>query len=206
MKKIIIIGAGGLGKEIAWVISRINAMNPSFEICGFCDDDLSCAANVKNIAPFLGTVEEVVARHKRTGYICAIGNNKTRKLVMQMLDGMGLFPASVIDPSAAVAEGVQVGAGTYIGINSVVSVGCCLGRGCIVNHNATVGHDVVLGDFAQVCPGVSISGGCVIGEGALLGSNSCTIPGKRMGAWATLGAGAVLLSDLEEGASRVRVR
>ena len=206
IKKIVIVGSGGFGKEIAWVIGRINQLNPSFDICGFCDDDLSCASNVEDIAPFLGSVEDVAGKYKGCGYICAIGNNKVRKRLMLQFDAAGFVPVTVIDPSAVIATDVKIGAGSYVGVNSVVSVGCQLGRGCIVNHNVTVGHDVTAGDYVQLAPGVRVSGGCSIGSGALLGSNSCTIPLKTMGAWSMLGAGAVLLSDLEDGGSRVRIR
>ena len=63
-----------------------------------------------------------------------------------------------------------------------------------------------VGDFAQLCPGVSVSGGCEIGEGALLGSNACTIPLKNVGAWATVGAGCCVLRDVDGGATLARIR
>ena len=206
MKKIIIAGAGGFGKEVAWIISRINQVHPEFQVVGFCDDDQSTGADVSSIAPFIGSVDDVITKHVGCGYICAIGNNENRKNVMTALDRAGLMALSVIDPSAVIAEDVVIGAGCFINVNAAISTGSCVGRGVVVNINASVGHDVTLRDFAQVCPGVSVSGGCVIGEGALLGSNSCTLPGKTMGAWSVLGAGSVLLSNLEDSGSRVRVR
>ncbi len=206
MKKIIIAGAGGFGKEVAWIISRINQVRPEIQVIGFCDDDQSKGADVASIARFIGSVDDVIAKHAGCGYICAIGNNENRKRVMSALDRAGLMPLSVIDPSAVIAKDVAVGHGSFINVNAAISTGSCIGQGVIVNINSSVGHDVMLGDFAQVCPGVSVSGACEIGEGALLGSNSCTIPGKKMGAWSVLGAGSVLLRDLEDGGSRVRVR
>ena len=206
MKKIIIVGAGGFGKEVAWCISRINQVSPRFELIGFCDDDISKSSDVSSVAPFFGPIENVMSNHGSCGYICAIGNNKIRKNLMGALNQAGLTPISVIDPSAVVADDVLVGSGSFINVHAVVSTGCSIGSGSIVNINASVGHDVALGDFAQVCPGVSVSGGCVIGEGALLGSNSCILPCKEMGAWSVLGAGGLLLTDLEEGGSRVRIR
>ena len=206
MKKVIIVGAGGFGREVAWVISRINQISPVLDIVGFCDDDLAKDSMVVEMAPFLGGTEDVIDSHKGCGYICAMGNNKIRKRLMQQFNAAGFKPISIIDPSAVIAYGVKVGAGSYIGVHAVVSVGCDLGRGCIVNNNVSVGHDSNLDNFSQLCPGVALSGGCCVGEGALLGSNSCTIPCKNMGDWSTLGAGTVLLSDLEDGGSRIRIR
>lgn len=206
MQKIIIVGAGGFGREVAWVIERVNQLRPQWEIAGFSDDDLSKAAQVTLIAPFLGCIAEVVEQPQGCCYICAIGSNQSRKRLMAQFATAGWEAVTIIDPSAVVASGVEIDAGSYVGVHSVISTGSQLGCGCIVNHNVTVGHDVIVGPYAQICPGVRVSGGCAIGEGALLGSNSCTIPGKKMGAWSTLGAGGVLLTDLEEGGSRVRVR
>lgn len=206
MITIIIAGAGGFGKEIAWVIRRANGVSGDFELAGFCDDDLSKAAGVREIAPFLGTLEEVQRNFAGSAYICAVGNNKIRARMMEGLDCAGLEAVSIVDPTAVVADNAIIGRGCFVGAHTVVSAGCRVGSGVIINHNVTVGHDAVIEDYAQLCPGVSLSGGCVVGKGALLGSNSCTLPGLRLGAWSTLGAGAVLLTDLEENGSRVRVR
>ena len=39
MKNIVIIGAGSLGKEVAWLIEDINKLNPTYLILGFLDDN-----------------------------------------------------------------------------------------------------------------------------------------------------------------------
>jgi len=38
MQRVVIVGASGFGKEVAWVIERMNGVSPTFEIVGFCDD------------------------------------------------------------------------------------------------------------------------------------------------------------------------
>ena len=37
MKDLYIIGAGGFGREVLWLVKRINAMNPTWNIKGFID-------------------------------------------------------------------------------------------------------------------------------------------------------------------------
>jgi sugar O-acyltransferase (sialic acid O-acetyltransferase NeuD family) len=203
MKRIVIAGAAGFGREIAWVLRR---MDPEVRLDGFCDDDPARAAEAELCAPYLGTVAEALSRCGDAGFFCAIGSNPIRRKIFAMFDAAGVACVTVVDPTAVIAPGTVLGAGTFVGAGAVVSTGCALGRGCIVNHAVTVGHDVTAGDFVQLCPGVRVSGGCRIGAGALLGSNSCTIPGRTMGAWSTLGAGCVLLRDLDEGGNQVRIR
>lgn len=206
MKKIVIAGASGFGREVRWMLERMNAVKPQFELCGFCDDAPDKQSGEFDSLPLLGSVAQVCSTVKDAAFVCAVGNNRARKKIFGQFADASVDAVSVVDQSAVIAGDAVIGEGCYIGVNAVVSVGVTLGCGVIVNNNVSVGHDSLVGDFAQLCPGVSLSGACAIGEGALLGSNSCTIPCKKMGDWSTLGAGAVLLTDLEPDGSRVRIR
>ena len=202
--KLIIIGAGSFGHEAAWT-----AETAGFEVAGVCDDDPGAAPRCAG-RPFFGTVEDAV-RDGRIAvadvhFFVAIGKNSMRRGLFERAVACGLNPASVISPKALIAPDAVLGVGSYAGPGCVISVGARLGRGVIVNNLASVGHDVDIGDFAQVCPGVAISGGCTIGEEALLGTNATVIPLKRIGAKATLGAGGLALRDIADGESIVRLR
>ena len=225
---IVIIGASGFGKEVAWVIERINRArfeqsavprnNPDdtgtlelqnfrtleLSIVGFCDDAPDKQEGVFAGYPLLGSIANISSDN--IGFICAIGNNRNRQRVTAQAIDLGFRPVTVIDPTAIVAPDAAIGAGSFVGIGSIVSVGARLGNGVIVNLQSCVGHDATLGDFVQVCPGVHISGGCDIGEGALLGTNAATLPLKKMGAWSTLGAGTAALRDIPDGATVVRLQ
>jgi sugar O-acyltransferase (sialic acid O-acetyltransferase NeuD family) len=202
--KLVIIGAGGFGREAAWA-----AETSGYEIAGICDDDPGAAPRCAG-RTFLGTLEDAVREGRvlvsDTFFFVAIGKNAVRRALFERAVACGLRPASVISPNALVAPDAVVGEGSYAGPGCVISVGTRLGRGVIVNNLASVGHDVTIGDFAQICPGVAISGGCTIGEEALLGTNATVIPLKRIGEEATLGAGALALRDIADGESIVRLR
>lgn len=205
MKRVVIVGAGGLGREIAWVVERMNAVRECFEVLGFCDDAADKQEGEVSGYPLLGKLGGVRQRFGRVGVICALGSNRVRQRVVELALEEGHWLASVVDPSAVVAPGVELGEGCYVGIESVVSVGCRLGRGVLVNHKVCVGHDVEVGDFAQLCPGVCVSGGCKIGVGALLGTLAGTIPLKDVGDWAIVGAGCVAMREVEDGGRVVRL-
>lgn len=199
--KLLIIGAGGFGREVAWTASEAG-----FEVAGFCDDNPSAASRA-GVAPFLGAVEAAApAVADGCGFIVAVGDNAVRRELFRRAERCGLVPASVVSPAAVVAPSVSMGRGCYIGPRAVVSVGAAIGDGAIVNNLASIGHDSSIGDFAQVCPGAAVSGGCTVGAMALLGSNSTVIPGIAIGEGATLGAGAVALRDVAAGATIARLR
>jgi sugar O-acyltransferase (sialic acid O-acetyltransferase NeuD family) len=205
MRKLVIIGASGFGREVAWIAARINGAAPRFEVLGFLDDAADKQAGAFGGYPLLGRVEQAAACGAEL-FFCAIGDNRARQAVTARAITAGLEPLTLIDPSAAVAPDAALGSGSYVGFGSVVSTGARLGAGVIVNHHVTVGHDAAVGDFAQLCPGVRVSGGCVLGAGALLGSNACVIPGVKVGAWATVGAGSAALRDVADGGALVRIR
>ena len=194
--KLVIIGGGGFGREVAWV-----AQMAGLEVAGFCDD-----AELTGLVAFLGSVEDAARALPEAEFIVAIGNNEARERLFERALACGWTPKSVISPKAVIAPDVEIGAGSYIGVGSVVSVGAKIGRGVIVNNLVSVGHDVVIDDFAQICPCAGISGGCRIGKGALLGTNATVIPLRKIGARAVLGAGALALRDLADGESVVRLR
>ncbi len=200
--KLVIIGAGGFGRETAWT-----AETAGYEVLGFCDDDASASARCDE-RPFFGTIEEAAKKGLSAGtlFFVAVGTNVARRSLFERAIRCGLSPVSVLSPAACIAPGVTIGDGSYAGPGCVISVGVRIGRGVIVNTLASVGHDVTIGDFAQICPAAAISGGCSIGGNALVGTNATVIPLKRIGADATLGAGALALRDLGDGESIVRLR
>ena len=40
MEKIVIIGAGGFGREVKWLIDRINKTSGTWDLIGFIDDGI----------------------------------------------------------------------------------------------------------------------------------------------------------------------
>jgi len=206
MRKIIIVGASGFGAEVLWVINRINSVKPAFDVVGFCDDASDKQAGEFAGIPLVGSVDQVCCNYSNLFFFCAIGDNRIRKKVFEKFLDAGNTPVSIIDPSAVISPDAVIGDGSYIGVGSVVSVGSFIGGGTIINHRVTVGHDVAMGDFTQLCPGVAVSGGVSLGEGVLFGSNACAIPCKSIGDWAIVGAGSVVISNMQDGEVRVRVK
>jgi sugar O-acyltransferase (sialic acid O-acetyltransferase NeuD family) len=205
MRKIVIVGAGGFGRDVLWVIRRANAVNTQFEVVGFCDDAADMQSGEYAGLPLLGNIENVCHTMSDVVFICAVGDNRARKSVFSRFAKASIESVSIIDPTAVIADNVSVADGCFVGVNSVVSVDCRIGSGVIINHNVTVGHDVKIQNFAQLCPGVCVSGGCEIGEGALLGTLAGTIPQRHIGAWATVGAGVTTLRNVAEGTSMIRL-
>ena len=198
----IIIGAGGFGREVGWIASL-----SGIEVIGYCDDAPDKASGIYGDKPLLGPLEKAAPSLSPGAFFhVAIGNNAIRRKVTERAIALGLRPVSVIAPSAVIAPGVKIGEGSFVGANSVLSIGVRIKKGVIINHLASIGHDVWIGDFAQICPCVGLSGGVTVGEEALLGTNASVLPLKRIGARAVIGIGATALRDVDDDDSIVRLR
>jgi len=196
MRDIFIVGAGGFGREAVWTIERINAASrsPAWRIVGFADDDPEKASGNFEGYPMLGSAAEASRDNPGASVFIAVGDNETRKRIYGALRGHD-FPA-IVDPSAQVSPTTEFRHGVYIAAEAVVSAGAELGKFAIVNARAGVGHDSSVGDFANIAPGVSLSGHSKIGEGAFMGTNSCTAPGMAVGEWSKVACGTPVLSNV----------
>ena len=201
MRDLFIVGAGGLGREAAWTVERINAASqqPLWRLIGFADDDPAKATGNFEGYPMLGSVEKASKDHPGASVFTAIGDNAIRRKVYAQLRGHD-FPA-MIDPSAQVSPTTEFKHGTYIACEAVVSVGTEIGKFVIINARAGVGHDSVVGDFSNVAPGVSLSGHTTLGQDVFMGTNSCTAPGRKVGDGATVACGTPVLKDVEPGST-----
>ena len=199
MRDLFIVGAGGLGREAAWTIERINkaAQQPMWRIIGFADDDPAKTSGNFEGYPMLGSCEKASADFPGASVFVAVGDNAVREKIYRRLRGHD-FPA-VVDPSAQVSPTTEFRHGTYIAAGAVVSVGTDIGKFVIVNARSGIGHDSRVGDFCNICPGVSLSGHTTLGRAVLMGTNSCTVPGVAVGDGATVAPGTPAYSDVPPG-------
>lgn len=198
MRDLFIVGAGGFGREAAWTVERINASQGHgvWRLIGFADDDPAKASGNFEGYPMLGSIEKASKDHPGASVFIALGDNQARENIYKRLRGHD-FPA-LIDPSAQVSPTTEFRHGVYIACEAVVSVGTDIGKFVIVNARAGVGHDSVVGDFCNICPGVSLSGHTTLGRGVFMGTNSCTAPGVKVGDRVKVTCGVPVISDMAD--------
>lgn len=205
MKDLIIIGASGFGKDVAWLVERINQVSPTWNILGFLDDDTSKQGQIVAGYPVLGTCEKVID-YKSACYTCAVGTPKIRYAILEKI--ASIYPvefATLIDPSAIVAARATVGKGSIICAGNILVADVTIGEHVIINLSSTIGHDAVIGDFVSVCPGVNVSGNTTIGKCTEIGTGAKIIQGKTVADNVIIGAGAVVVRDIVESGTYVGV-
>ncbi|HEV8073905.1 MAG TPA: acetyltransferase [Opitutaceae bacterium] len=197
MKQLVIIGAGGFGREtLAWARQSVAAL----PVKGFLDDNLHALDGFTKDVPILGRVVDYVPEPGDV-FICSIGIVESkRRCVQQILARGGVF-TTVIHSTAVLGENVVLGQGVILCPFAVVDSDTRLGDFVTVNLHSTVGHDAVIGRWTQLHCHVDITGGVVLGEGVLAGSHATILPGVKVGDGATIGAGAVVTRDVQAGAT-----
>lgn len=196
-KKIVIIGASGFGREVVWLIGRINQVAPEWDLLGFLDDDTQKKGLMIGGYPILGNVLSA-ADYPDSYFVCAVGSANVREGIIGRISNMFKARyATLIDPSVLFSESVQIGEGSIICAQTILTVDITIGRHVIINLDCTVGHDTVISDFCTLYPNVNVSGNVQIGKYTELGTGMQIIQGKRIGTNCIVGAGATVVRDID---------
>jgi sugar O-acyltransferase (sialic acid O-acetyltransferase NeuD family) len=206
MKRIVIIGAGVHGREVAEILHHRSQQDETMPALGFIDEDHSLRNQLVDKLPVLGDWSwfDGVDRSE-IAVICASGFSNTRKQMAEKARRYGLSFARAIFPSSYVSPAARIGEGVVICQSGVACRGATIGDHVIINLGAIVSHDNQLGDYSTLNPGVNLAGNVVVGEGCYLGIGCSVIQGINIGAWTTVGAGAVVISDLPSHVTAVGV-
>ncbi|MEW6524456.1 MAG: acetyltransferase [Bacillota bacterium] len=194
MRRLVIVGAGGFGREVAWLVSDINARSPEWDFIGFVDDKQTGVT--KEGWPIIGKISSIITLSPRPVVVCAIGDPGLRMKLTSCLTMEGFDFATLIHPSVQLSEYVKVGAGSVVCAGTILTTSVLVGQHAILNPGCFVGHDTVIGDHASLMPGVNIAGEVTIGNGCYLGLNASVINRITIGEWSTIGAGAVVVRDI----------
>jgi sugar O-acyltransferase (sialic acid O-acetyltransferase NeuD family) len=196
-----VYGAGGHGKVVAEAARACG----QFDVRGFLDDDRARWGAEWGGLPVRGGGEALAELPDGALVVPAIGGNRARaELVARLLEA-GRPLATVVHPTAVVAAGVTIGDGTFVAPFAVLHADARVGRACIVNTAAVVEHDCDVGDYVHVSPRAVLGGGVVAAEGCHVALGALALPGLRVGAWTTLGAGAVMVESLPDCVTAVGV-
>lgn len=205
MKKILIFGAGGFGREVQWLIECINQKNPIWQIEGYLDDGVK-PGTVVNGYQVLGGIDKLKEFDEETAVVCAVGSARVREKIINRIKEMGDYPfPNLIHPDVQKSDSVIFGEGNIVCAGNILTVNIEVKDFVIINLSCTVGHDAVLESFVTVYPGVNISGCTMIKKGVELGTGSKIIQGIEIDENTIVGAGAVVVRNLPSDCTAVGI-
>lgn len=197
MKKIVILGAGGFAREVAWLIEEINNKNPEWDLLGFIEEGNKHVGSVLNNYKILGDFKWIInSRLDNLFYICAVGDPKLKLKFSEAAENLNLKPATLIHPDVKMSNYNMIGKGTIICAGCIITVNTQIGKHVIINIDSTIGHDSIIGDYSTILPSVNISGNVKIGIGCNIGTSVAIINKISIGSNTIIGAGATVTKDL----------
>ncbi|MCG3223989.1 MAG: acetyltransferase [Candidatus Heimdallarchaeota archaeon] len=200
VKKILIVGAGGQGKEVVFYINRINEKNLKYEIVGFLDDNKKIHGETINGIQVLGGIDWL-DNVNSVDYVfnLALGKPTTKKKVFEKLSKYDVEYVSIIDPSVIIDETtIELGEGIIIAPGVVILPNVGISDHVLINYNAVIGHDCKIGKYCTVGPNAGIAGNVSIKEGAYIGIGANIIQNLTIGEWSTIGAGAAVVKNIPQ--------
>lgn len=190
--KLVVLGGGGHAK----VCIDIIITSGLYEIVGFLDK--AKQESIQGIC-YLGDdtcLDELFSQGVRYAFV-AIGNNRLRQKLNNNLIAHGYKLINAISLKSSISSTVKLGIGNVVMPGAIINADAVIGDGCIINTNASLDHECMISDFVHIAPGCSISGCVSIGEGTFVGTGTNIIDKIKIGSWCQIGAGSVLVSDIE---------
>ena len=159
LKKIAIIGAGGLGREVLGLLKSINRINVIWDIIGFYDDGTN-EVDINGI-PVLGKVKDLLQIKSELSVVVGIGNPLVKKKIIKEIRNSNIIFPTIVHPSVIVydPEFVCLGRGVVIGANTVLTTNIILKDHVYVNHGVMLSHDVEIANYCILMPNVIIVAG-----------------------------------------------
>ncbi|MGK0724371.1 acetyltransferase [Aerococcus urinaeequi] len=203
MKDIVIIGAGGYGREVTWLLEDINKENPQWNILGFIDDNESIQGKQLGEYKVIGTTDYLF--EKELTVVIAIANPFIRREVYNKLkDTKNIFP-TLIHPSVIYSDSVTFGQGVIVSAGSIVTIDITIEDFVIIDRGCNIGHDTKISKFSTLLPSTTVSGNVHIEENLLIGTGSTIIQGLTIGKKSIVGAGAVVTKNIPKNCTAVGV-
>lgn len=189
--RIIIIGAGGFGREVASWLKDSTAWTEECEFGGFLDKNPQALHGKTGYGPIL-TSPDGFTPGADDRFVCAIGDPDTKLSVCASMKRAGARFLQLVHRTAVVGSSCELGEGVVLCAGTLLTADVKVGAFVALNVYATVGHDAVIGDGCTLSAHCDVTGGAILHERVFMGSHSVILPNVEVGANARIGAGTVV--------------
>ena len=198
MKNLIIIGAGGFGREMFAAAREAVGYGETFRIKGFLDGNVSALDGFSGYPGIIGS-PETYAIEEGDVFVTALGSISARRRCAAMIEERGGRFIPIVHRSASLGPNVTVGDGSFVAHNAVLTADISVGRHSCVFHGSVIGHDTVLEDFTHVYSLVSVGGSVRIREGAAVFPGARIVPRIEIGEGSVVGIGSAVVRSVASG-------
>ncbi len=202
LRQLVIVGAGGFGREILAWARHSRGFQTEWVIKGFIDDADDPLKAHPAPAPVLGRIADYAPSSDEV-FVCGVGVPAYREKLISMLASRGGEFIQLIHQTVVFGNEVSLGSAVVLCPFSLVSSNATLEDGVAVNCYSSVDHDVRVGKWSQISCHCDLTAEVQLGTKVFLGSKVSIIPKIVIGDSAYVGAGSVVTRNVPPGAKVV---
>ena len=193
-KKLYLVGAGGLGRELEFWINLIPLNKRDYEINGYIDDNPVALSTYPSDYKIVGNTFDFAYNKGDLVILCIANSLIKEKIFNRLKNKVEIF--TFISPLARVSKFSTIGKGSIITPNCIITTNVKIGDFVLVNIGTQICHDSQIGDYTSLMTNVDIGGNCKIGNHVFFGSNSTLLPDKKVSNNIKIGLGSIVISNL----------
>jgi sugar O-acyltransferase (sialic acid O-acetyltransferase NeuD family) len=200
MIDLVIVGAGGFGREVFqwasdWIKGRGPAGADGYRIKGFLSNSSTDLDGFSMPVPVLGTDDGYpIAEQDR--FIIALGVIDVKKRAVARLRSRGARFHTLVHPSAIVAERATLGEGVVICPFAAVLPFATVDDFTMFNIYSSAGHDSKIGKYCVLSPYATLNGFVVLDDDVFLGSHTTVVAGTRVSQGSKASANSAVMRDV----------
>lgn len=196
MKDIAIFGAGGLGRELPFIIEKINQEDPTWNFIGYFDDGIGAGTFVDGF-PVIGNFNILQKWEDELSIVIGIGNPNVVESIIGKLTNPNIDYPNLVSPDVYFynKKSVKMGIGNVFNHNATVSINVQIGNFNTFGANTVLGHDSTVGDYNTMMVSSQICGHSVLNTHNFMGIGSIVLQGVHVDSNVTVGAGSIVMKD-----------
>lgn len=190
-KNIVLVGAGGLARDILTFIGNVDQ-----KFKGVLVDDEIDYKSLNTSIPYLGKIREYGIQADDE-LLIAIGENPGRKIVLDFFVQKGAHFYSYVHPTAIIPSNTLLAEGVIVGPYCVIGSNTFIGKNVFINKFCNVGHDVSIQENCIMYPYAMIGGNCNILESVVIATRSTIAPKLTVGNSSVISAHTFVKKSIE---------
>ena len=170
MKQLLILGAGGMGKEIYYTARHSIGYGTEFEVKGFLDFP-NPDWDTSIYPPILGLEDDYEIQPDDV-FTCSIGDVHLKRKVCEKMKARGATFQTLIFNNVQIRENVKIGEGCVIDSYAHIGSDAIIGENCLIQAFSCIAHDCVIGDYSRIDVRSLLVGGVVVGNNVTVHTNA----------------------------------
>lgn len=197
MKQLLILGAGGMGKEIYYTARHSIGYGTEFVVKGFLDfPNPNWDTNI--YPPILG-IEDDYEIQPDDVFTCSIGDVHLKHKVCEKMKARGAKFQTLIFDNVQIRENVKIGDGCIIDSYAHIGSDAVIGENCLIQMYSGIAHDCKVGDYCRIDVRAQLVGGVQLGNNVTIHTNSIISHGVTIGDDAKVGALSFVIRKVKPG-------